>query len=458
MKKTLICLSFILSTAIGYSQNIEFEKDLDTEIVAPAYYSRTQRLIHYEKCFDEKVARIDYTNIQLFSKNMELEWEHQFEELAMEGTTYNLVDVVASDKAVYYLQIGSSGFTSKGAEKLPLRISKIAEDGTIITKDFTGAYEVRGLESFEIINDKLYLIYYGYAVDGLETMYLPHIATLDLNLEPVGEIYSLNIKGEDGKFNHRLNYAGFQNGNFLFKDFFYIKKNGKYANDDKSQQQLKTLSVSLDLKSEISEIESSGVDYDIREVTQMPIKYDSEEYSVEVIPVYKEKSHTWSSNIPFEVTQLFQSVFVSKGELKSENLLVELRSILGKGKKMPFAITDVIKDPINNGISIVFQNINGAGTSYSVSLTNDLKIVYAQPFSVESTFAQRPNYDNLSLSFKGADESIGKHPADYQINALDYVTNLNQNCFFTIVNYDDFQLLFLDDKNSGSIKALKFVR
>jgi hypothetical protein len=71
----------------------------------------------------------------------------------------------------------------------------------------------------------------------------------------------------------------------------------------------------------------------------------------------------------------------------------------------------------------------------------------------------RFNDQNICFELsKGKVEAPVKKSTSESKNALDYVSALNEPCLVTIINYDDYQMLFMDDKKTNVCKVVKIVR
>ena len=100
--------------------------------------------------------------------------------------------------------------------------------------------------------------------------------------------------------------------------------------------------------------------------------------------------------------------------------------------------------------------INTDYSRYVLTFDEDLQLVHLYEFESSYYASTASTYCSAFISgyskTKGAFGALG---STHKLNALDLIMKLNKKCQFAVLNFDNYQLLFTDDKVSGETMVYK---
>jgi len=458
MKKILV-ITILISSFNGITQNIEYSKEFKSDLNCKEYSDEDHLAIHYYKCFEDKILKYHDSQLQLLSEEAEVLWEKSIQGLKNFNNDVNRFQVTYDNEFIYLAQAGQASLPYK----IPVKVLKISEDGDIIEKDFTGTIPARKLSAFEIVNETLILAYSG-VYSGTQPDWNQTFVVLDADLEIVKGPVNLSIKSDGQKnesFQHFWHYAGVINDKLTFHTY-YFNTDGKYSNFGNPLQEkwIKKAMVNENLEMEYSRPSKIVLGSQTKTLYPNQLAYDTAVYKVLVRPIEVEHDELmeFTDPNPFFLYQPFNEVYVETKKRRSQNLAHQFLELLGKkiSDKSGIIIIDVLDDPINESISAIITQ--DGRTYYTFSLDSELQMTHLSSFLVEAAYDERYSDPNIGHHLKKSKAVNVSYPDGYKKNALDFVTTLGEDCFFTILNYETYQLVFTDNKKTKITKVYKITQ
>lgn len=306
----------------------------------------------------------------------------------------NYFTVKVTQDEIYIFQRGFSKYPSKTKSVF----HKISADGEITSLELTKRIKINNAEAIHVFEEKVILVYSIY--NRTKT----YITAFDKNLEDIEktiEIFSHYELSESEK-NH-LN----------------IKKDSTIKINKKSYLFFENNNISI-----------------------FPMSFSS-----------------LSNSMLFKK---YNSLFISINGEESRNLLPQFFKLLSSKTQVPkyfnICFYDIIEDPINGSFNIMLHESNHSAYLLIFNAQQDLTAI--RYFKIGYTiYEERPKNNNFAFPFsKNGNELFGELPQGHKVNAFEYALTLKGKSFYTIINYDEYQLLISDNITSGISEIYKIVK
>jgi hypothetical protein len=454
MKYLLILfISLIIVFPIDlFAQNIEFEKVLDHKISVPKHANSEAPYFIYRKFQEDKLIRIEDDKVQLFDKDINLLWEVELGNVnTSNGDNYYTTEVTENE--IFIFQRGFATFSKKTNSK----IHKVSAKGEVNSLDLTGKLDLDGAEALDVIDNKVLLTVTS-PEEG-KNGYRPQfkIIQFDKDLSKIQNKIDLPFEAEGQKYGYYWSYFGKNNQELVFKTY-YSKENGSLTDDFVKGEFYER---EIRVNSELNITDNKEAKYETgiiprnRIIYTVPAHYDTSKYKV------------WASGWPispqwyFPIFTSLNQLAISKGTDEPNDIFTEffqLKSGKSDVSRYRVMLFDVVEDPINGSINVMFHYENHP--AFLIILDDNLKVSAYREFKIGYTqYSGRPDLENLAFPCdKGQKELVGKLPSGHKINAFEHSLSLKGKSFYTIVNYAEYQLLFSDNDKAGTTTVYKVVQ
>lgn len=460
----LIILTIFLNFA--NAQNIEYDKIIDKDVDIPEYYwlGLGFNYIRYYKLPNDNILRIEDLKVQLLNSNSEIVWKKDFERILGGTKKFNRIEIEANESYIYVSQ-HSYSMKKPGIGKEVFKLFKVDFNGTILKETtFSEINPIEGINKMEVIGDDLYIISFTSPVGkGFNINYdnYTHITRLDKDLNLKGEILQLPFYIEGSEYEGIWVYTGVIDDKFTFKRAYGRDNDGiaeKCYNCTVSEDEVELYTVDYELKN--SELTSGKMtEKDFEEMFLKEFKYD-----VENVELYSgDNSFSCGGGITTRINTKEDESSIpltlkSKGKSSPDiiSFLAEKGfDILSKGSKL--YVHGLIENPVTGGVTMYLSPNNEGTFGHIISFDSELEITAV---NVINNIGFMPFEQNLPYSFVFGFTNFrdGKIFSEDKTSAFEYAIEnsvKNQN---TIINYDNYQLLFIDDRKAKVCRVLKFVR
>lgn len=151
----------------------------------------------------------------------------------------------------------------------------------------------------------------------------------------------------------------------------------------------------------------------------------------------------------------YSNITIRSSDLKSKNLIVELYSLVNpkklNKKSLPkLNLTEVVADKQNGGLQILLY-ADDLYKYYLLSVDENLQVLYVSEFGLKAgNDAFRITDKDFYLYTDGEQKSYGTHQAGYVKTPIDFALSQEGLNFNTVLEFDDYQLLFIDNSKKKS--------
>ncbi|MBI3135770.1 MAG: hypothetical protein HYZ14_13925 [Bacteroidetes bacterium] len=465
----LIALSII--PLFTPAQNIEFQKIIDDNVQIMEYDHGSHPLIHYQKVANGMILRFEDLKVQLYDINFERKAEINLTKFTKSGTDYDRFATAFDNEFIYIMQYNRAGYLGT-ANSGKAQLHKIDYEGRIIKSiDF---YEVGKIEYvFEmekemlLIDEKIFVLWSGSPSDSKSTdsnskIDLFNITILNNDLTQIENTISLPHKISGTEQTSFWNYDGKKDDAFIFRRFYSKNKNGEFttlvSSDNTRWYEYIEVTKNLEKQNYRNGNADETEDFNIHLTGNY--KYDTSIFHINYEGV---KLHIGDLpyRFPMDVSKPAANLFLCKGEIKSDKLFDGFVNTVDKNFKYTdmFYIHRIFADPINNSVNIIVGYYT-YGLMYLFTFNDELKIIAVTEY-VEGTkmgganeFGHEYSFNYGCFSYK---RTWGDINSNHKINALEYSTQFGIKSHVTVINYDDYQILLLDNKLKKTSTVYKIV-
>ena len=460
----LFVTGILLSNDVLFSQNgpeaVKLESSKQIEHLH-CYNEFEDLNIQYLVIKDGFIRRC-FNEIQYFDSNLKLRWTVKVgnQTSATNDDSYRLTYDGEYLYAVHYHKyIDQSNIT--------LHFLKVnLENGEMNEKSFQPQSAVEFIDDVILRNDKLFVFGRSkYKITSRQQKLENSIMVFSKELENVSENNDIfNNAGLQTKAQWRFG----ESGPDYFTYISYYGLNGediKLVPSKKFVNHQETVTFNYDLEMVNSTKKKSARFY----LFQNPLKFDTAKYNVRTkwgtvgtltkhpfAPMNSSTAaypefHQFLNFPPY----LYSLSLTDKDENKTMRFMQKFKEIVKPSPKKLFSFEDVINDPISNSITVFFSPALGEGKMYGVTLDNKLQIVHIYSFSLKG-FSKMHYFDySLTLPISKAKKKWRGDGTISELNAIDYIFSNVEEKVCTIINYEDSQILFLDDANGTECVRFK---
>lgn len=470
MMKNIFLIILVVIPFFTIAQNIEFQKVIDDNVQVMHYDYGRQSIIRYQKVSNEMVLRFEDLKVQLYDINFDRKWEINLEKLT-EGTAgYNRFATAFDDEFIYILQYNTASLA--GVSSGLAQLHKIDYEGNIVKSiDFYDIGKVEYVFAAEqemvLIDEKLFVLWSGppkddKSSDASSKMDMFNITILTTDLTGINKTIALPHKIAGTERTEFWNYSGMKDGIFIFRRFYEKNKKGEYTTlvSSENTRWFEYVEVTQNLEMQNYRSGNTAETEDFTIHLNGNYKYDTSLYYIEYEGI-KRQIGDLTHSFPIDVSKPSPGFFLYKGEQKSDNLIDGLIQLVDKNFKPAdrFIIKRIISDPINNSVNIIAQI--SYPSSFLFTFDDQLKIIAITEYlsgtkmGGANEFGHSYSYNYGCYSFK---RIWGDLTSNHKINALEYSAQFGAKHHVTILNYDDYQILLLDNKLKATSTVYKFVR
>lgn len=420
---------------------------------------------------DVGLVRREKNRLCLFDTNFLRQWETT---LPLDYQNYDYLYRCATDKDYIYLV----WYTPEVRKENPgLRLGKIdLRTGDLTECTASRIKEFKSAQYIRIHNDMIYLFGTTYINNLMwdrdklkDPYYTSGVFVLDKELNVMSNYEIPGLEGADIEFNWM--FLGCDDSGFTYVTNLSQRSPGiykDYSPSSSASEIKRTYTYDFVLKEE-------KIKRKLRDWYNLnPIKFDTAHFSVTgasvneycVTAKFLFSSPSNRSDQSTTVYYLYESSYTPisylyvrnktndslAGPIGTSDLLLNRKRSL---KYSFYLLVDLVEDPLNESITVVLTHQFELGQLYVVTYNKDMQLV--------SFKVMNEKYNNLRLSndnnfvsvpistkvLKAGNEVAG------QKNAFDYMTELGQNKFCTIMTLSDRQVLFMDDPETGGTKILE---
>jgi len=470
MKRTKHVIVLFVSICFSFysrSQNIEFEREFESNLDSKEYFDEDGLLIGYHKCFDDKILKYHQNGVKLIDGNGVVIFSKDLEPMKNFGNNVNRFVVCSNEEHVYLLQGGNAALP----KNTPVKIFRISPEGEFKENDLTGQITSDDFIAMEVLDGNIVLAYLQYDYESQKFRKKISKVNSDLTLND-DSVYLKRNQDDNLKdsFSYIWDFAKSDDKHLFFYTYYYLV-DGKpsilgASFGPKGQHFMQVAKVNSKLEVDYLDPVELKEDYDYSIVFENSFAIEDTSVGIYVRPIGLEgELIEFGDPIAFNLWTSFAEIYVKQNEIESKNLIQSINDdFLSKVEFMGkdvisgnLRILDFYKSPINGKIRGVVNLASGYKV-FAFSLDENLKIESLSEFRVGNFYANRYPDQNIAYHFRKSKEQIAQYPSGFRKDALDYLIDKNSNCFFTIINYDDYQLLFMDDKKTNVCKVVKIVR
>ena len=449
MNKLISILCIFLLTVSSFSQSSTTTLDDDVQF-KNFILSRGFRAVHYQKLGTDGFFRIEGEKIQFFDTDHKMKWQKDIPKLEGSGDRGGYIQLTSDQSKMYFLRYS-------GGTKNTSSLTCVDADGNIKSIDFNRYSKIDGINAVAVTSDHL-LVSVG-VVEGANDptqrgkIYCKYMV-FDKELNPKSIINTLPHVYEDTKYNLSWSYAGFEDEHHLFKTQVYDSDKGPRLETDGTGTFIeRTIKVSKD-GNQLSD-ETNNLNDDLqslaRDHSNFPLKHSEDNLKLYLNGVLSDNYRT---------VNLVKNVELEWNGKKSGNLVAEYLKEVSPGSlkdgkvQYDYYFKDLIFDPINKRPIIIMT----AGVYYYIiQLDANLKITKIDQFGAVNYIHDASwGYENYYVPFEFIKKSYGEHESGHKKNALDFMIELKKKGQYTVLNYEDHQVLIHDDFKKGQSVAYRF--
>lgn len=465
--KTSFTFILLLVGLTAFNQGFEESKVINSEVELKEYEPNSyHNYIRYYPLDNGYLIRFENLKIQLYDKSLNEVWNYKFDYL-FGMAKYNNFSLTWNDEFIFIMQETPYTYISGQGNESAILFRFNYVEGYVKEVVFSDLEMIQNTNKMEIIDGVLYVVWERLPASsvakqlGSGTMneYHTHITSLDVSLNKLFS-YELPFHIQKAEFNAGWNFDGMVDQRFSFRRFFYQKENGEYTNDMYCACEPITEYIEVNGDFEIEEYEMrSTTNLDLTEhYSGVNYRYDTTHFKL----LFNDKElHSGDLSIRFIAPPKgeLDNLVLSNGNKHSVNLLEVYRSRFKIAKDhSSFLINYVISDPINDNVVIIASPVHYAHDFY-FTFNNDLEIVsihYVRDIDLEQ-YETSDARNVLAFRTKKIYEKF-TYNNEHKMNAFDYgLENFNKK-LCTVINYDLYQYLIVDDLKAKTSTVFKFVR
>jgi hypothetical protein len=447
---------------ISLSQNIEFEKTLDTSIDFASFGSISETKIQYYKVRNKSVLRIDNNKIQLYDADCNLKWEDKLDEITTALNGY-IGDYAFTDEFIYVVQ--------------NQKISTLAKTRMILTRySYNGEKSVIEFDSkstpflaiynIEIIDNQIYLI--GMGPTSPTSYSVTPIAMVNADFTGLEKTFTLPLRGMDNDLVMNWKYLGIVENDFRFEEMYQQKEDGKwekcyYCNGPDIYVETFIINPDLTIIDRKRDNPTNIASY--IGLNLYP-KYDTSLYQLTTNNSEVIICPQLSYSIRVDDKKPDPPIYLESNNKKSKDIVKSIRSMggleaLSNKTNTRLVFENIIFDPINNYVNI-FLSIKDNPIRLMLVYNESLelrKVIKYYPTPPNRFYcAQSDAPETYIVSINEQLQSWGELPSEYTMTAIEYAMNNGRKLQNSIINFDDYQLLFQDNVKTKTTTVRKFIK